>query len=232
MKNNTINMKCLFHFSQMLIRKLSNLGFKKKKLNKQLIEIVRNIQILVFLKKEKKQDFEKIILNEINKFDDISKFRKYLQKYIFKIINEGYNFEKLINEYYEKNNKKSLEKLYFTNNICESINSKINFYLPKKITTNYDFITNLSKIFINSKSEKITFKKHRCVSRAIIKIIIDEKLNENLRWIKFDEFKAKQKYIITGYELDLEENEINKLIEAMNNIDILSFEEKKIQMKI
>ena len=141
-------------------------------------------------------------MNEINKFDDISKFRKYLQKYIFKIINEGYNFEKLINEYYEKNNKKSLEKLYFTNNICESINSKINF------------------------------KKHRCVSRAIIKIIIDEKLNENLRWIKFDEFKAKQKYIITGYELDLEENEINKLIEAMNNIDILSFEEKKIQMKI
>ena len=97
MKNNTIHLKCLFHFSQMLIRKLSNLGFKKKKLNKQLIEIIRNIQILVFLKKEKIQDFEKIILNEINKFDDISKFRKYLQKYIFKIINEGYNFEKLMN---------------------------------------------------------------------------------------------------------------------------------------
>ena len=36
------------------------------------------------------------------KFDDISKFRNYLQKYIFKIINEGYNFEKVINEYYEK----------------------------------------------------------------------------------------------------------------------------------
>ena len=105
MKNNTLHLKCLFHFSQMLIRKLSNLGFKKKKLNKQLIEIIRNIQILVFLKKEKIHDFEKIILNEINKFDNISKFRNYLQKYIFKIINEGYNFEKVINEYYEKNNK-------------------------------------------------------------------------------------------------------------------------------
>ena len=81
-------------------------------------------------------------------------------------------------------------------------------------------------IFINSKSEKITSKRHDYVSRAIIKIIIDEKLNENLRWIKFDEFKAKQKYIITGYESDLEENEINKLIEAMNNIDILTLEEK------
>ena len=32
--------------------------------------------------------------------------------------------------------------------------------------------------------------KDMCI-RAIIKIIIDEKLNENLRWIKFDEFKAK-----------------------------------------
>ena len=121
MKNNTIHLKYLFYISQMLIKKLSNLGFKKKKLNKQLIEIVRNIQILVFLKKEKKQDFEKIILNEINKFDDISKFRKYLQKYIFKIINKVYNFEKVINEYYEKNNKKCLEKLYFTNNFCKSI---------------------------------------------------------------------------------------------------------------
>ena len=46
-------------------KKILNLGFKKKKLNKQLIEIIRNIQILVFLKKEKIQDFEKIILNEI-----------------------------------------------------------------------------------------------------------------------------------------------------------------------
>ena len=105
MKNNTIHLKCLFHFSQMLIRKLSNLGFKKKKPNKQHIEIIRNIQTPVFLKKEKTQDFEKIILNEINKFDDISKFKNYLQKYIFKIINEVYNFEKIINEYYEKNNK-------------------------------------------------------------------------------------------------------------------------------
>ena len=33
--------------------------------------------------------------------------------------------------------------------------------------------------------------------------------------------------MITEYELDLEENEINKLIEAMNNIDILALEEKK-----
>ena len=64
-KNITIHLKCLFHFSKMLIRKLSNLGFKKKKLNKEFIEIIRNIQILVFLKKEKIQDFEKIILNEI-----------------------------------------------------------------------------------------------------------------------------------------------------------------------
>ena len=64
-KNNTIHLKCLFHFSQMLIRKLSNLGLKKKKLNKKAIEIIRNIQILIFLKKEKIYDFEKIILNEL-----------------------------------------------------------------------------------------------------------------------------------------------------------------------
>ena len=59
MKNNTIHLKYLFYISQMLIKKLSNLGFKKKKLNKQLIEIIRNIQILVFLKKKKNKILKK-----------------------------------------------------------------------------------------------------------------------------------------------------------------------------
>lgn len=46
-----------------------------------------------------------------------------------------------------------------------------------------------------------------------MKIIDDEDLNVNLKWIKFEEFESGEKYIITGRKPDLEEDEINKLIE-------------------
>ena len=130
------------------------------------------------------------------------------------------------NEYYIKDNKKSLDTLYISNNICESINAKINFYLPKKITSNFNFVNVLTKIFINSKFENKNIRRHDYVTKAIIKLIIDEKLNDNPRWVQFEEIKNKQKYIITGYESEMEENEIDKLIDTLNNMDINENENK------
>ena len=51
----------------------------------------------------------------------------------------------------------------------------------------------LTKIFINSKFENKTIRHHDYVTKAIIKLIIDEKLKDNPSWIKFEEFKKKQK---------------------------------------
>ena len=122
-------------------------------------------------------------------------------------MNNGYNYSKIINEYFEGNNR-SIEKLYLTNNVCESINSKINFYLPKKATSNYDFINALTKVFINNTFDNKTIKRHDYITRALIKIIKDEKLNDKLYWVSFDQFKSKEKYIISGREEDLEEDDI------------------------
>ena len=66
----------------------------------------------------------------------------------------------IIKEKYDERNNKPLEKLYLTNNICESINSKINLYLPKKVTSNSDFVDCLTKIFINNKFEKKDIMRH------------------------------------------------------------------------
>lgn len=82
----------MFHFSQILTRKLSKLGFFKRKINKQAIEIIRNVQLLTFLKKENLNKFEKIRLNEVVKYKSLSKFKLYLKKHIFALINNGYNF--------------------------------------------------------------------------------------------------------------------------------------------
>ena len=44
-------------------------------------------------------------------------------------------------------------KLYTSNNICnnicESLNSKISLYLPKKVTDNYNFVSSLVKVIAN-----------------------------------------------------------------------------------
>ena len=87
-KDNTIHLKCLFHYSQMIARRLKSVGLFKKKLNKKAIEIIRNLELLVFLDKKNIIDFESIIIKEISKIKNSSKFINYLKTYIFKIINK------------------------------------------------------------------------------------------------------------------------------------------------
>ena len=48
----TIHSKCLFHFSQMVRKRLKKIGYCKNKLNKNSIEIIRNIELLAFIKKK------------------------------------------------------------------------------------------------------------------------------------------------------------------------------------
>ena len=47
-----------------------------------------------------------------------------------------------------------MDKLYTTKNICESVKTKINYYLLKIKANNIVFINTISKIYINSKYEK------------------------------------------------------------------------------
>ena len=60
-------------------------------------------------------------------------FIKYLKNYLFKLSPKIYNYSDLI-EHFQKDESNNifLEKLYTTNNICESLNSKLSFYLLKK----------------------------------------------------------------------------------------------------
>ena len=71
-----------------------------------------------------------------------------------------------------------MNKIYFTNNTVENINSKINYYLPKKITNNVDFVNSISKIIINSKFTKNEVIRKDYITRSIISIIKKFKLNE------------------------------------------------------
>ena len=69
------------------------------------------------------------------------------------------------------NSNKYLERIYFTNNVIESLNAKINSYLPWRITTNYDFINSMTKILINTMNINEIFIRHDYVSKTLIKLI-------------------------------------------------------------
>ena len=60
----------------------------------------------------------------------------------------AYNYGRL-NYSIQKNNIKYMEKLYTTNNVVESLNSRINFYLPKGINSIIKFVNSISKFIIN-----------------------------------------------------------------------------------
>jgi len=70
------------------------------------------------------------------------------KKYLFKIDYFSYNYEKYIKNIDDNiDSNIYLVRIYLTNNIIESLNSKINSYLPKKVPNNNEFITYITKIF-------------------------------------------------------------------------------------
>ena len=105
----------------MIRKQLIKSGLCKKKLNKNALEILRNIEIITFIDKINIKKYKEIIINNLQDRENLSKFVKYLKDYLFNNINEN-------------NDNIYFKKLYLTNNICESINTKLNYYQPKKAT--------------------------------------------------------------------------------------------------
>ena len=102
------------------------------------------------------------------------KFNKISLEILRNIKNsELYNFSFIL--YYAKNKDKVnyLKNLYLTNNIEESIHSKINYNLPKKNTTNSDFIFTVENIFINEQFKNKKFIRYDYVSQTLLPIIDD-----------------------------------------------------------
>lgn len=114
---------------------------------------MRNIQILCFINKDKIKKLKDIIFDKLKETNKLKNAISYLKKYLFKLNESSYNYEDFLN-YKGNNNFEIMTKIYFTNNIIENINYKINYYLPKKIINNVDFVNSISKIIINSKFNK------------------------------------------------------------------------------
>ena len=126
----------------------------------------------------------------------------------------------------------------------ESINSKINFYLPKRLTNNLDFIETIKKIIINSKFNDNEIKRHDYITQSILEIIKIYDFNNNITWIKYETFKKEQIKLMKNEEIIQEEQNLEKLYNEINdlnneninnsfdssNINNLTNDEKKIKI--
>ena len=69
----------------------------------------------------------------------------------------------------------------------ESINGKIKYYLPKKPTDNISFVNTLTKILINSDFANKEIARHDYITRTLLLIIEKLNLNNNLKWITYED---------------------------------------------
>jgi len=135
---------------------MEKINILSSNMNKRSIEILRNLEILSFLDKNRIAKFYNSLKDEISNNENEKNLMIYIEKYWLKKYKDLYSYGELIKDIINlKNNYinnegsiqsennlisklKSLDKVYFTNNICETIHSKISKYLVMEILLKVD----------------------------------------------------------------------------------------------
>ena len=78
--------------------------------------------------------------------------------------------------------------MFLTNIIIESLHSKINYYLPKRKTTVYNFIKSLENVIFNDTIKNNNIKRYDFKTRSLLILINKENLNNNIHWIDYEVF--------------------------------------------
>ena len=123
--NECLVIRCFFHFSQSIIRKMKELKIFKQKINKLGFEILLNIQIISFIKPNLITKYLTFLKSNLKSSNECKLFN-YLEKYWIKL-----NGSESINYYdFIKNikNEKGLEYLYITNIYLEYLITYRNIY--------------------------------------------------------------------------------------------------------
>ena len=139
--------------------------------------------MLCFIDIENIQHYKKIILERLGKEKNMNSFINYLNNYLFKLNLKFYNYKELINHFESIKSDRFMEKFYTTNNICESLNSKINFFLPKKTIDNKAFMYSLKNIFLNSLISKQDTIRKDYITKGLMLLIKEKEINKNFHWV-------------------------------------------------
>ena len=107
-------------------------------MNKEAITIFNHIESISFIDLSKMEEYKKFLIKEISKFNRYDQLIKYLKNFCSNKCIENYNYSNFIKKYY--NNKVTINKLYVTNNTFESAHAKLNYFLTRHVTNQYNFV--------------------------------------------------------------------------------------------
>ena len=181
---------------------------------------MRNIELLCFIKANKIKKFSEILKENLNKNEKHKKLYQYIYNYYIKKNPEIYNYSFIIDYAKDKNKEKYLKKLYLANNIEESMHSKINYYLYKKSTTNNMFINAVEKIFDSDDLKKENLIRYDYVTQTMIALIENLNINDDLKWISYDQYIEFNSIVIKKIKGDIDSNTEDQLINLINRLNI------------
>ena len=162
---------------------------------------------------------------------------KYFEKYWLHKKPEIFNYSSLINDiikcknYYVNNNGNknsennllsklnSINKLFLTNNICESIHGKISNHLPNSSITKKYFKDTISYILKHySMKNRETIRKDY-ISRSLIIIIEKYNLNKVSKFIDFSIFKKEIEKTIAFMTNKVNLNSVNEFFSTIIELE-------------
>ena len=213
-KEKPIVISCFFHFSQSIFRKMKEFKLIKKKLTKYSFEILRNLELICFIKPCLINDYSKFLKKQFKKEEE-TKLYNYLNNNWLKKDPRIFNYYNLLNS----NDKPSFfkEHLYLTNNIAECLHSKLNYYLPKRKINANDFLYGISNILNLNDIKTNQILRKDIITKTLFKISSNIK-DKNFKWLTYDTFKIVEHDIFildTGLS---EFNEVNNNLASINNI--------------
>ena len=213
-ENSPIIVHCFFHFCQAIVKHMKKYDILKTKMSKYAFEILKNVELICFIPYNFIKSYSNFLKNRLTEENEI-KFYNYLDKNWLKKEPSFYN-------YYELFDNVNLEGLiphfYITNNIAESLHSKLGLYLPYKKVTNNNFIISIRNIIVNyeTKSENIIRKDY--VTKSLITYSKTIKKNK-YEWLKYEKIKELEKKTILESNDNIEINVVKYL--NSNNYIIL-----------
>ena len=83
-ENKPLILFCFFHFIKSIKERLKKIHFFKSKMNKESLEILKNIEIICFLNKDKVKDYQNYLLNKLKSFENIQGLITLLTNFWFK----------------------------------------------------------------------------------------------------------------------------------------------------
>ena len=197
-----IQIKCLFHYIQALVKKLNKLGLIKKEYFVKNTEIIFNIKALIFIEPSKIKKTYEMIESEYSDEEYYGKFFQYFRRQWKPFGKKAkIKFTPIWNHYDLFKNNDFDKSIFLTNNVSESINHILNSYFKTKYPT-----YNQWRNAIVEESEKVSIKAHEVdrkdyITKILLYLFKLFKISKKkFKIFKIDEIKKINSFIIPEHD--------------------------------